>query len=121
MREDSCEITCFDEEKVQVVQESLATYDTFSISQLFKVLADERRLKILYALTTQERLCVCDVALIIGATVATTSHHLRALRKLSILTHEKVGKMVYYQFNNPIIERLVLDAMTQEKEVVTYG
>ncbi|MFZ2211494.1 MAG: metalloregulator ArsR/SmtB family transcription factor, partial [Lactococcus raffinolactis] len=93
MREDSCEITCFDEEKVQVVQESLATYDTFSISQLFKVLADERRLKILYALTTQERLCVCDVALIIGATVATASHHLRALRKLSILTHDKVGKM----------------------------
>lgn len=121
MREENCEITCFDEEKVQTVQEALATHDTFAMSQFFKVLADERRLKILYALTTQEKLCVCDVALIIGASIATTSHHLCALRKLSILTHEKVGKMVYYQLNHPIIQRLVLDAMTQEKEVVTYG
>ncbi|XOQ36445.1 MAG: HTH arsR-type domain-containing protein [Lactococcus sp.] len=121
MREESCEITCFDEEKVQTVQEALASYDTFAISQLFKVLADERRLKILYALTTQERLCVCDVALIIGASIATTSYHLRALRKLTILTYEKEGKMVYYQLNNPIIQRLVLDAMTQKKEEITYG
>lgn len=121
MREESCEIPCFNEEKVEAVKEELAASDTFSISQLFKVLADERRFKILYALTKQERLCVCDVALIIGATVATTSHHLRTLSKQSILTHEKIGKMVYYQLRNPMIQQLVLDAMNQEKEGVTYG
>ncbi|GAX46657.1 ArsR/SmtB family transcription factor [Pseudolactococcus reticulitermitis] len=121
MSEAICDIRCFDSEKVETVQAELAAHNTFAISQLFKVLSDERRFKILYALTKQEQLCVCDLALIIGASVATTSHHLRALSKLSILTHEKVGKMVYYQLDNPVIEQLVLDAVAPEKEVVTYG
>lgn len=100
MREESCKIPCFNEEKVKAVKAELAAADIFTISQLFKVVADEHRFKILYALTKQERLCVCDVARIIGATVATTSHHLRTLSKQSILTHEKIGKMVYYQLKD---------------------
>ena len=121
MREESCKIPCFNEEKVKAVKAELAAADIFTISQLFKVVADEHRFKILYALTKQERLCVCDVARIIGATVATNSHHLRTLSKQSILTHEKIGKMVYYQLSNPMIQQLVLDAMNREKEGITYG
>jgi DNA-binding transcriptional ArsR family regulator len=106
---------------VQTVQEELAAHDTLAVSQLFKMLADERRIKILYALATQEQLCVCDLALIIGATVATTSHHLRALSRLAILTHEKIGKMVYYKLENPMIRHLVLDVLLQNQEVVSHG
>ncbi|GAB2021966.1 Cd(II)-sensing metalloregulatory transcriptional repressor CadC [Pseudolactococcus yaeyamensis] len=121
MSEDICDIRCFDAAKVATVQEELALHNTLAISQLFKMLSDERRVKILYALATQEQLCVCDLALIIGATVATASHHLRALSKLMILTHDKIGKMVYYKLENPVIRHLVLDILNHYQEGVIYG
>ena len=49
--------------------------------QIFKALADETRLKIAYSLTLEEEMCVCDVAAVIGSSVATASHHLRYLRE----------------------------------------
>ena len=54
MREESCKIPCFNEEKVKAVKAELAAADIFTISQLFKVVADEHRFKILYALTKKE-------------------------------------------------------------------
>lgn len=35
------------------------------------------RVQILYALSTYKEMCVCDLAAIIDASMATTSHHLR--------------------------------------------
>ncbi|MDR0922252.1 MAG: metalloregulator ArsR/SmtB family transcription factor [Lactobacillales bacterium] len=121
MNEEVCEIKCFDAQKVQQVQNDLLVRDTLATSQLFKVLSDERRVKILYALAVQETLCVCDLSIIIGATVAATSHHLRALGKLGILTHEKVGKMVYYKLENPLIRHLVTDVLILNKGEIGNG
>lgn len=114
MREDVCEVKSFHPEHIETVQKVLPTYDTEALSQLFKVLSDARRLKILYALTIEAKLCVCDIAVIIDASIATTSHHLRKLSKLGILTHEKIGKMVYYQLEEPIMRHLLLDVLQQQ-------
>ena len=48
---------------------------------MLKAIADENRVKITYALCQEEELCVCDIANIIGTTVANASHHLRKLHK----------------------------------------
>ena len=53
-------------------------------SQIFKALADETRLKIAFSLTLEEEMCVCDVAAVIGSSVATASHHLRYLREQAL-------------------------------------
>ena len=68
---------CYDEHKVNRVKAKLNTHDFQDMAQVFKVLADPTRLKVAYALCDEDELCVCDVANIIGSTMATASHHLR--------------------------------------------
>ncbi|GEN84775.1 transcriptional regulator [Sporosarcina luteola] len=102
---DTCEVTVVHEEIVDQVQKNLP--DVSSMVQIFKALADETRLKIAYALTLEEEMCVCDVAAVISASTATASHHLRYLREHSLAKSERKGKMVYYSLADSHISDLV--------------
>lgn len=102
---DTCEVTVVHEEIVEQVQKNLP--DVSSMVQIFKALADETRLKIAYALTLEEEMCVCDVAAVISASTATASHHLRYLREHSLAKSERKGKMVYYSLADSHISDLV--------------
>lgn len=115
MAKDSCDIYCFNEEKVDTIRGEMAAYNTLRISELFKALSDETRLKIAYALTRNE-LCVCDVANIIDSSVATASHHLRKLKKMNIATFRKEGKMAFYQIDNPVTKGLIESVFVQLRE-----
>lgn len=104
-----CETTCFNEEKVKNIQARLVEDKIFDISQIFKLLSDKTRLTIAYALTLEKELCVCDLSIIVNATVATTSHHLQILNKAGVVRKRKLGKMVYYSLDNPLIETIIND------------
>lgn len=78
--DDVCEVSCIDGDKVKRVKESISKQDTLAVTQIFKALADDTRIKIAYSLSEEDELCVCDVANIVGCTTATASHHLRLLR-----------------------------------------
>ena len=84
-QKDTCDIYCYDEAKVKRIQGEMQKEDISSVAMVFKVLSDENRAKISYALCQDDELCVCDVANIIGSTVATASHHLRTLHKQGIV------------------------------------
>lgn len=120
-KEDVCEVTCFDEEKVSKVKNELSMQNTMEVSKLFKALADDTRVKIAYSLSVEEELCVCDVANIVGCTVATASHHLRLLRNLGLATYRKKGKLVYYSLDDEHVKQLVNIAFTHQKEVALRG
>ncbi|AJH77260.1 bacterial regulatory, arsR family protein [Heyndrickxia coagulans DSM 1 = ATCC 7050] len=85
---DTCEIYCYDEEKVNRIQGELAKHDISSVALLFKAIADENRTKIVFSLCQDDELCVCDVANIIGSSVATASHHLRTLDLSQYFGHQ---------------------------------
>jgi|SRR5699024_405127 len=107
MTKDVCEVTIVDEEKVTRVKEQLDEQRPAGAAQMFKALADETRVKIAYALSIENELCVCDVANIVGASEASASHHLRLLRKLGLATYRKVGKLAYYSLDDGHVEHLV--------------
>ncbi|MDD4238025.1 MAG: metalloregulator ArsR/SmtB family transcription factor [Desulfotomaculaceae bacterium] len=90
---DVCDIFSFNEEKVAHLTQEIKGIG--QLAPLFKALADPTRLKIVYALSLDE-LCVCDVATIIGSTVATASHHLRLLSSSGVARSRREGKMVFY-------------------------
>ena len=113
----TCEIYCFDEEKVTRIQGALQKEDLSSVAQLFKALADENRAKIAYALCQDDELCVCDVANIIGSTVATASHHLRTLHKQGIVKFRKEGKLAFYSMDDHHIKQLIMMALAHKKAV----
>ncbi|OMD04111.1 metalloregulator ArsR/SmtB family transcription factor [Paenibacillus sp. FSL R5-0636] len=116
-KKDTCEIYCFDEEKVTRIRGDLQTIDISSVSQLFKAIADENRAKITYALCKDEELCVCDIANIIGSTVANASHHLRTLHKQGVVRYRKEGKLAFYSLVDEHIKQLIIIALAHSKEV----
>lgn len=68
-----CEVNYIHEDKVLRTKERLASVNVVPLKAIFKILADENRLKIIFALDCENKLCVCDIATIINASTATTS------------------------------------------------
>lgn len=117
IKKDTCEIYCYDEEKVNRIQCNLQTVDISSVAQMLKAIADENRAKITYALCQDDELCVCDIANIIGVTVANASHHLRTLHKQGIVKFRKEGKLAFYSLDDEHIRQIMMIALAHKKEV----
>lgn len=117
-KQDTCEIFCYDEEKVNRLKGELIEQDTLSVAKIFKALADDTRVKIAYALSLENELCVCDVANIVGCTMATASHHLRLLRNLGLAKYRKEGKLVFYALDDDHVKQLIQLALLHSKEVL---
>jgi DNA-binding transcriptional ArsR family regulator len=115
-QDDVCKVTCVDEEKVQRIQQELDGEDTSSVAQIFKALSDDTRIKIAYALSIEDELCVCDVSNIVECTVATASHHLRLLRNMGLAKYRKKGKLVYYSLDDDHVRAIIHTAFSHIKE-----
>ena len=112
-----CEVTCVDGEKVTKIQHKLGEQNSLEVAKIFKALSDDTRIKIAYALSVGDELCVCDVANIVGATTATASHHLRLLRNLGLAKYRKEGKLVYYSLDDDHVKKLIEVAFEHQQEV----
>lgn len=108
--EDTCDVFVYDPEKVRRLQPTVGR--VAALAPLFKVLADETRLKVIYALSRERELCVCDVATIIGSSNATASHHLRLLRNMGLAKYRREGKMTFYSLQSPHVSHLLQEALT---------
>lgn len=72
------------------------------VAELLSLLSNPTRLKILMALQPKAtvphgELCVCDLAMVIGASKSLTSHQLRLLRTAGLVALRRSGKLVYYR------------------------
>lgn len=101
--EDICEEYCLHEDKVARLKNSMA--DVSGLADLFKVLGDETRTKILYVLSLDE-LCVCDIATILDTTISNVSHHLRLLRAARLVKYRREGKNVFYSLDDDHVVNL---------------
>ncbi|NLM37502.1 MAG: helix-turn-helix transcriptional regulator [Firmicutes bacterium] len=79
------------------------------LAEVFKVLGDETRTKIVYLLA-ERPLCVCDLAEILEMTLPAISHHLRLLRAMRLVKYVREGKMVYYSLDDHHIMNLIREA-----------
>ncbi len=75
------------------------------LTELFGLLSDATRLRIVDALSRQE-LCVQDLASVLGKTVSAVSHQLRLLRGARIVRHRRAGKQVIYSLDDEHVTRL---------------
>lgn len=97
---DSCRESCFNEKLVQSVRKRIGEVDFDALSEIYKLLANANRLKIVFALEKGE-LCVCDVANAIGLSIPSASQQLKLLRHGNIVRFRSDGKMTYYSLVNP--------------------
>ena len=84
-------------------------FDVSGLSELFKALADETRIKILH-LVAQRELCVCDLAFLLEMSLPAVSHHLRFLKALRLVKNRKEGKMVFYSLEDNHVLSLIEQA-----------
>ena len=67
----------------------------YQVANLFKVISDPTRAKILWALKCHE-MCVCDLAVLLNMTKSAISHQLKLLRLSNLVKFEKEGKVIFY-------------------------
>ncbi|MFC4353893.1 ArsR/SmtB family transcription factor [Chryseomicrobium palamuruense] len=111
---DHCEVECTHPEVVERITPLISQVK--GVETIFKALSDATRMKIIYALTQEDELCVCDVAAIVSISTATASHHLRLLRTMGIAKNRKQGKLVYYSVKDHHITDLVKIAIEHLNE-----
>ena len=83
--------------------------------ELFGLLANPTRLRLLLALTpvddaTVQELCVCDLAAVSHASESMTSHQLRLLRMAGLVHFRRAGKRALYRLTAGPQAHLLSDA-----------
>jgi DNA-binding transcriptional ArsR family regulator len=86
----------------------VSTDDAQRLARHFQLLADPVRLRMVYALSEVEELCVGDLAAVVGASESGTSHQLRQLRLAGLVRTRKQGRVVYYRVADAHV-RMLLD------------
>jgi DNA-binding transcriptional ArsR family regulator len=105
---DECEVKQVDAGKVAVVRGLVDGADATRLAELFKLLGDPTRTRILYALLEAGEMCVCDISETVEVPESTASHALRLLRTAGIVRNRRDGRMVHYSLDDAHV-RLLLD------------
>jgi ArsR family transcriptional regulator, lead/cadmium/zinc/bismuth-responsive transcriptional repressor len=116
---DTCSTECLHPHAVApLIGRSLGTDGARAVGDLFATLADPSRARIVHLLAiSEEELCVCDIALLLGMGVSALSHQLRFLRDRGAVERRKVGRIAYYRLVDAHLRDLVLGAATHAAEV----
>jgi len=98
-----------DPARVAAVRSRLLDLDEASrLAEVFKLLGDPTRARLLSALLEGGELCVCDLAAVTGVPETSVSHALRLLRTAGIVRNRRAGRMVYYSLADGHV-RMLLD------------
>lgn len=85
------------------------------IANLFKILGDQTRTKILSVLEKQE-LNVSAISELVGLPISAISHQLRILRQAKLIKPRKVGKEVFYSLDDEHVSLIFNCALAHVKE-----
>lgn len=114
-KDDLCELPHFHGDKIEATKLSLPDDDDIiSLADIFKLLADMSRLKLIFALLDNE-LCVCDICHVAGMSQSAISHQLRVLRAAHLVKYRKDGKLVYYSIDDSHVSDIIKLAIEHQK------
>lgn len=114
-----CNEKCPHYNKIKEVKSKELSFDEImEMADIFKLLADSSRLKIICSILNNE-LCVCDLCELLSLTQSNVSHQLQLLRTSKLVKYRKEGKQVYYSLQDEHIEKIitmVLEHIREEKQ-----
>lgn len=80
--------------------------ELLKIAQILALAGNEVRLKILYLIQVEKKLCVCDLSEILDMKIPAVSQHLRKMRDASLVFTEREGTVIFYRICPPIKPKL---------------
>lgn len=89
--------------------------DVARLSEFYKIMGDETRLKLLLALQNGEQ-CVSDLAAACQMTLSAISHQLKVLKDAKLVKGRRQGKLVYYSLDDDHIHAVISVALTHLHE-----
>ncbi|RJL31297.1 ArsR/SmtB family transcription factor [Bailinhaonella thermotolerans] len=106
---DACTTLAPDTAKVAATKDRLVTpAEAARLADLFRLLGDQTRARLLYALLEAGELCVCDLTAAVDVSDTAVSHALRLMRTAGIVASRRDGRMIYYRLADAHV-RLLLD------------
>ncbi|WP_137121284.1 ArsR/SmtB family transcription factor [Segeticoccus rhizosphaerae] len=106
---DACTATQVDDARVAATRPLVVTAgESVQIADVFALLSDPSRVRILFALLEAGEMCVCDLAEMVQMSSSALSHALRLLRTAGVVTHRRDGRMMRYRLADSHV-RLLLD------------
>ncbi len=111
-----CQSLCIHKSVIKKVKtKMIPSGQLFDLAEMFKVLGDHTRIRILSALSISE-LCVCDLSGLLDMKQPAISHQLRILRNAQLVKYRKEGKNVYYSLDDHHVEELVSIGLVHVRE-----
>lgn len=106
MEIERCFCTVVHEDVVEKVKDMMPEEERlYDVAELFKVLGDTTRIKIICALFESE-MCVCDIAALLNMSQSAVSHQLRVLKAARLVKFRKEGKIVYYSLDDEHVKMI---------------
>jgi DNA-binding transcriptional ArsR family regulator len=106
---DACDLKMVDPDKVAAVRQSLpGAEDVVELADVFSLLGDPGRLRLLMSLLEGGEMCVCDLAATTLMSESSVSHALRLLRAHRVVSVSRRGRMAYYRLDDGHV-RMMLD------------
>src|SRR5690606_7063622 len=94
---------------------ALAEDKTFELADMFKMLGDPSRLRIVIA-TLEGPVSVGEIAERLGLSISLVSHHLRLLRAARLVTADRRGKQIFYRTHDQHVARVIDDMIAHVNE-----
>lgn len=95
----------------------LSPIEAGGLAAVFKVLANDTRLRLLHALVRADELCVTDLAASIGMKPQGVSNQLQRLSDLGILASRREGNNILYRVVDLCVRSLLDQALCLMEEV----
>lgn len=106
---DGCAVRVVDEARVAAARaRGLPEDELTRLTELFRLLGDPTRARLLYALLEAGELCVCDLAASTDTPETNVSHALRLLRASGVVKARRDGRMMHYSLHDAHV-RMLLD------------
>ena len=103
----TCDCNIIHQDVVNDALSKMPDVNTFNkLAELFKLIGDTTRCKILFALDQRE-MCVCDLANVLNMTKSSISHQLGTLRRSGIVKCRKSGKEVFYMLDDDHVKKVI--------------
>lgn len=119
---DTCEVRVVDAVLVDRVKADLPEPESIAqMADVFALLGDGNRVRMLASLCQAPELCVCDLAATTEMSESATSHALRLLRAHGVVKVRRSGRIAYYSLHDDHVRTLLDVALTHVSHGATDG
>ncbi|MHB8859587.1 MAG: ArsR/SmtB family transcription factor [Thermoleophilia bacterium] len=110
-----CDVECIHPDLVEKLEKNAIDWNAaVELSQIFKVMGDPSRLRII-SLLREGELCVCDIASALNMTQSAVSHQMRVLRTSRLVRYRREGRVSWYSLDDDHVLKLFTQGLDHLK------